>query len=215
VSGVEEAVRAAALAEVAVSRETAGRLALYVELLKLWNPSKNLVSPSTLAAVWTRHVADSLQLLKLAPTGLVWVDLGSGGGLPGLVIAAALAEREGAHLHCVESKLGKAAFLREAARQMKVPVTVHAKRIEDVMANWSGQVDVVTARALAPLPKLLSLSNPLLKTACLGLFPKGQDVGLELTEAAKYWKLDTVLTPSATDPQGRIVTVRSAVPVSS
>lgn len=210
-----EAERAAATAGVAVSRETMERLVLYVELLRRWNPTKNLVAPATLAQVWTRHIADCLQLVTLAPPGRIWVDLGSGAGLPGLVIAAVLAEQPGARIHCVESKLGKAAFLREAARIMKVPATIHAARIEDVVADWSGPVDVVTARALASLTDLVAMSHDLLKTGAIGLFLKGQDVARELTEAAKYWKLDPVLTPSATDPQARIVTLRSAVPVSS
>ncbi|QCI64926.1 16S rRNA (guanine(527)-N(7))-methyltransferase RsmG [Phreatobacter stygius] len=212
---IGEAQRAAATAGVAVSRETLERLVLYVDLLRRWNPTKNLVAPATLAAVWTRHIADCLQLVKFVPAGRIWVDLGSGAGLPGLVIAAALADQPGARIHCVESKLGKAAFLREAARIMKVPATIHAARIEDVVANWHGPVDVVTARALAPLTELITLSHDLLKTGAIGLFLKGQDVARELTEAAKYWTLDPVLTPSATDSQARIVTLRNAAPVPS
>ena len=98
---------------------------------------------------------------------------------------------------------------------MGVPATIHASRIEDVLAEWTEPVDVVTARALAPLDQLVRLSVPLLKTGAIGLFPKGQDVGSELTQAAKYWKLDTVLTPSVTEQDGRIVTVRRAEPVAS
>lgn len=214
---VEDAFAAAALAEVEVSRETARRLALYAELLRKWNPTKNLVAASTLDDLWTRHVADSLQLLRQAPGARRWVDLGSGGGLPALVVAAALAEAPGASVHCIESKLGKAAFLREAARQMQVPVTVHAGRIESVLDRWPAEakVEVVCARALAGLSKLLVLASPLLKTGAIGLFPKGQDVGSELTEAAKYWKLDASLVPSATDPSGQTVVIRHAVPLST
>jgi len=188
-----------------------------VALLRKWNPVKNLVAASTLDDIWTRHIADSLQLLRHAPEARIWVDLGSGGGLPALVIAAALADMPGASVHCVESKLGKAAFLREAARQMRVPVTVHADRIEAVIGRWPTAIkpDVVTARALAALPNLLSLASPLLKTGAIGLFPKGQDVGSELTEAAKYWKLDYITVPSATDKSGHIVTIRSAVSLST
>lgn len=211
-AAAEEAAR---VAGVAVSRETAERLALYVALLRKWNPSKNLVSPATLSAVWTRHVTDCLQIAALAPEARTWVDLGSGGGLPGLIIGALLVERPGTRIHLVESKLGKAAFLREAARQMGLPATIHAARIEDVLADWHEPVDVVTARALAPLTTLVGMSLPLLKTGAIGLFPKGQDVGSELTEAAKYWKLDTVLTRSVTEQDGRIVTVRRAEPVAS
>ncbi len=214
---VAAAVAAGQSVGVPVSRETAERLATYVALLKRWNAAKNLVAPSTIAEIWQRHVADSLQLIRHAPSARTWVDLGSGGGLPALVLAAVLADSPGATLHCVESKLGKAAFLREAARQMRVPVTVHAERIETVLGRWPAAIkaDVVTARALADMTKLLDLANPLLKTGAVGLFLKGQDVVSELTQAAKYWKLDTITTPSATDGAGHIVTVRSAVPLST
>ena len=140
------AEEAAALAGLPVSRETAERLTLYVDLLRRWNPSKNLVAASTLDGVWSRHIADSLQVLRCAPTAKVWVDLGSGGGLPALVVAAMLAERPGAMVHCVESKLGKAAFLQEAGRQMRVPVKVWPKRIEDVVGREIVSADVVSAR---------------------------------------------------------------------
>jgi 16S rRNA (guanine527-N7)-methyltransferase len=214
-SDMAAAEAAARQAGAVVSRETLDRLVLYVSLLRKWNPVKNLVSPQTLSVVWERHVADCLQLVALAPEARIWVDLGSGGGLPGLIVAAVLAGRSDTHIHLVESKLGKAAFLREAARQMAVPATIHASRIEDVLAEWADPVDVVTARALASLDQLLTLSVPLLKTGAIGLFPKGQDVGSELTQAAKYWKLDTVLTQSATEQDGRIVTVRRAEPVAT
>jgi 16S rRNA (guanine527-N7)-methyltransferase len=204
---VEQALKAADQAGVPVSRETAEALSLYVSLLRRWNPTKNLVSASTLDAVWTRHVADSLQLLRLAPEALRWVDMGSGGGLPALVIAAALKGREGAEVHCIESKLGKAAFLQEAARQMRVPVRVWAKRIEDVVGREPLQAEVVTARALAPLTDLLRLANPLLKTGAVGIFPKGQDVVSELTEAAKYWRFTHQSIPSVTETRGRILVV--------
>jgi 16S rRNA (guanine527-N7)-methyltransferase len=215
--GVKAAIAAGNSVGVSVSRETAERLALYVALLTKWNATRNLVAPSTITEIWQRHVADSLQLIRHAPAMRTWVDLGSGGGLPALVIATVLADVPGATMHCVESKLGKAAFLREAARQMKVPVTVHADRIEAVLARWPSavKVDVVTARALADMTKLLDLANPLLKTGATGLFLKGQDVGSELTQAAKCWKLDTITTPSATDGAGHVVTVRSAVPLST
>ncbi len=205
---IDSALAAADLARVPVSRETAEALALYVALLRRWNPTKNLVSAATLEAVWSRHVADSLQLLRLAPGARRWADLGSGGGLPALVIAAALKGRDGAVVHCIESKLGKAAFLQEAARQMQVPVQVWARRIEDVVGREVLDVDVVTARALAPLGDLLRLANPLLKTGAVGIFPKGQDVVSELTEASKCWRFMYTSTPSETESRGRILVVR-------
>lgn len=211
---VGQALEAARSAGLAVSRETAERLVLLVGLVRRWNPTKNLVSPGTVADIWQRHVADCLQLVKAAPDSRLWADLGSGGGFPGLVIGAVMAERPGARVHCIESKLGKAAFLREAARRMAVPVTVHAERIESVLNAWPAgdRVDAVTARALAPLPRLVALAFPLLKTGAIGIFPKGQDVGLELTEASKYWNLDVTTLASATDPSGHIVVIRRAVP---
>lgn len=201
-----------ALALTPVSRETQERLKNFVALLLLWQNKFNLVSSSTLPVLWSRHVADSLQLLALAPQARVWVDLGSGGGFPGLVIACALAETAGAHVHLVESSTKKAAFLREAGRVTGAPVSVHASRIEQFVASAPQTVDVVTARALAPMAKLLGQAYPLLKKGPYGLFPKGQDVDRELTEAAKYWKIQVSLAVSRTDPKARIVVVRGLEP---
>ena len=180
--------------------------------LLAWQRRMNLVASSTEATLWTRHVADSLQLLALAPEARIWADLGAGGGFPGMVIACALADNPGAHVHLVESNGKKAAFLHEAVRATGVPATVHARRIEDFVKNAPAPIDVVAARALAPLPKLLALAYPLLKTGTLGLFPKGQDVARELTEAAKCWKIQASLSPSRTDPKAQIVIVRGLEP---
>lgn len=199
-----------ALALVPVSRETEARLDHVVACLLLWQERMNLVAASTLGTLWTRHIADSLQLLALAPQATKWLDLGSGAGFPGLVVACALAERPGAAVHLVESNQRKAAFLREAARAAGAPVQVHAQRIEDVMPTWSGETEVVTARALAPLGRLLGLASRPLRQGAQGLFPKGQTVEAELTEAAKYWRIDAATVPSVTDSRGRIVVVRRA-----
>jgi 16S rRNA (guanine527-N7)-methyltransferase len=204
--------RERALALVPVSRETLVRLDRLVELLLAWQQHTNLVARSTLPTLWTRHIADSLQLVGLAPGARIWADLGSGGGFPGLVIACALAETEGARVHLVESIGKKATFLHEAVRATGAPATVHAQRIEDFVDKAPESLDVVTARALAPLPELLGLAYPLLKTGALGLFPKGQDVAVELTEAAKYWKIQSSLIQSLTDSKGRIVMVRGIEP---
>ena len=125
-----------------------------------------------------------------------------------MIIASSLAEHPGAEVHLVESNQKKAAFLREAARVTGAPAKVHAMRIEDFAADFSGRPDVVSARALAPLADLLELAYPLLKTGAVGLFPKGQDVGAELTQASKYWKFEHDLAPSLTNPDGQIVVVR-------
>jgi 16S rRNA (guanine527-N7)-methyltransferase len=195
-----------------VSRETLVRLDRFVELLLEWQQHTNLIAPSTEPALWTRHIADSLQLLPLAPQAKVWVDLGSGAGFPGLVIACALAGEKDAEVHLVESIGKKATFLREAVRATGVPAEVHAMRVADFAKRAPKRIDVVTARALAPLPKLLAEAYPLLKTGARALFPKGQDVATELTEAAKCWNIATTLAESRTDPRSRIVIVESIAP---
>src|SRR3984885_14237965 len=207
------AARERALALTPGSRETIARLDRFVELLVAWQQHTNLIARSTMPTLWTRHVADSLQLVGLAPDARIWADLGTGGGFPGLVVACAVAETEGAHVHLVESIGKKATFLREAVRVTGAPATVHAMRIEDFVDNAPESIDVVTARALAPLPKLLALVYPLLKKGALGLFPKGQDVASELTEAAKYWKIEHSLIRSRTDAKAQILVVRHLEPV--
>lgn len=204
-----DAARAAVAA--AVSRETLSRLTIIADLLVKWQKTINLVAPATLPDLWSRHVADSLQLVHHVPERpLRWVDLGSGGGFPGLVVAAVLAEREGAEMHLVESDTRKAAFLREAARVAGLPAIVHAARIEQVAERLAPGTDVVSARALAPLPKLLDLAGPFLSAGAIGLFPKGRDAERELTEARRSWTLDCDLRPSTSDPDGRILLVRGA-----
>jgi len=202
--------RAAALALTPVSRETLDRLDGFAATLLTWQRRINLIAPATVGALWTRHIADSLQLIALAPAARVWVDLGSGGGFPGLAIACGVAETPGARVHLIESNGKKAAFLREATRLTGAAAIVHHARIEQVLPTIEERVDVVTARALAPLADLLALSEPLLKTGAQALFPKGQDVEAELTEAAKYWNIEAALVPSRTDPRGRIVSVQRA-----
>lgn len=201
--------RDAALRLTPVSRETLRRLDLFVETLLAWNAKTNLISTNTIPHLWTRHIADSLQLLDLAPNARTWIDLGSGGGFPGLVIACALADIPGATVHLVESSTKKAAFLREAADVTGAPAVIHAERIEKFVERFDGAADVVTARALSPLKSLLDQSFILLKTGALGLFPKGQSVDAELTDATKYWNINIDLAPSRTDSKGRIVVVRA------
>jgi 16S rRNA (guanine527-N7)-methyltransferase len=173
-----------------------------------WQQRINLVSSSTEPMLWTRHIADSLQLLALAPEARSWVDLGSGGGFPGLVIACALADMPGTRVHLVESNGKKAAFLREAAVATGAPATVHAVRIADFVKNTPDSIEIVTARALAPLAELLAAAYPLLISGAVGLFPKGQHVDAELTEAAKCWRIQATLVQSRTDPKARIVCVQ-------
>src|SRR5215470_9469434 len=136
--------KSAALALTPVSRETEVRLDRYVSLLQEWQAKTNLVAPSTLPNLWTRHISDSLQLLSLAPSAKVWMDLGSGGGFPGVVLACALAETSGATVHLVERNSKKAAFLREALRITSAPGIVHAEGIEDTVDSITGTIDCVT-----------------------------------------------------------------------
>jgi 16S rRNA (guanine527-N7)-methyltransferase len=197
--------KAAALALTPVSRETESRLDRYVELLSQWQAKTNLVAPSTLPNLWTRHIADSLQLLALAPSAKVWVDLGSGGGFPGVVLACALGETADARVHLVERNSKKAAFLREALRVTGAPGVVHAAGIEDIVDSIGGRIDCVTARALAPLHQLIGFAEPLVQQGAKALFLKGQDVEAELTEATKYWNIKPILHSSLTGGQGWIV----------
>lgn len=192
------------------------RLTRYVALLRTWQKAKNLVGPGTLDHVWTRHVADSAAVLDAAPEARRWVDLGSGAGFPGIVVAILLADVPGAHVHLVESNGRKAAFLRAAIRETGAPASVSAARIEDVVAGpdllAGGPVDAVSARALAPLDKLLALAAPLFEAGAVGVFHKGRDLRREVADARAHWSFDLVEHPSGSDPDGRIALVRSLAP---
>jgi 16S rRNA (guanine527-N7)-methyltransferase len=200
-----ETDKAAALKLTPVSREAEARLQHYVDLLLRWQAKTNLVAPSTLPTLWTRHISDSLQLLALAPSAKVWLDFGSGGGFPGVVLACAMAEVGGGKVHLVERNAKKAAFLREALRVTAAPGQVILADIGDSVDSFAGQVDCVTARAVAPLHQLIGFAEPLLQRGAKALFLKGQDVDAELTEATKYWKLKPRLHPSRTGGHGWIV----------
>jgi 16S rRNA (guanine527-N7)-methyltransferase len=200
--------RAVALNLDSVSRETWPLLDRFAALLLARQAHMNLIGASTIPQLWTRHIADSLQLLALAPGARAWVDLGTGAGFPGLMIACALADTAGAEVHLVESTQKKASFLRDCARVLGAPAIVHAERIEDFTKANSRSFDVVTARALAPLDKLFDYAIPLLKNGARGLFLKGQDIEAELTAASKSWRIDAECMPSKTDPHGRILRVR-------
>lgn len=187
-----------------VSRETLSRLDTLVTELARWQTIKNLVGPATLQEVWTRHIADSLQLLALAPNARTWLDLGSGAGFPGLVLAIA---GSGTEVHLVESNSRKCAFIRQVARLTGAPARVHEARLEAVVPDFQGRVDVVSARALAALPQLLAWTQPLLTTGTTGLFPKGREALAELTEARKSWTFQEEMIPSRTDSEARILRI--------
>ncbi|WP_284179201.1 16S rRNA (guanine(527)-N(7))-methyltransferase RsmG [Rhabdaerophilum sp. SD176] len=187
-----------------VSRETRERLEAYVGMLREWQARINLVSPTTLDSLWERHIVDSLQLHALKPRALCWADMGSGGGLPGIVIACALAGRAGAQIHLIESNHKKAAFLRAVSVALELPTTIHAMRIEEAIPRLPA-IDVLTARALAQLSDLIAYGNLLLKSGAIGLFPKGRDYQLELTDALRSWQFSYQLHDSITEPASRII----------
>lgn len=207
--------RAKALSMVPVSHETSAQLDVYVERLIRWQSIKNLVGPATIPVIWTRHIADSAQLAGFQPEATIWADIGSGAGFPGLVLAILLAGRPGFHIHLVESNGRKVAFLRDVVRNLGLPATIHDCRIEDAYRQLPEKIDCLTARALAPLNELLRLQTLITQNPCIGLFPKGQDVDVELTEAAKYWSIQADIHPSLTDPTARIVEVISFSPRAS
>lgn len=181
-----------------VSRETRDRLTAYADLLVRWNARINLVSRPDLAQLWPRHIADSLQLAALIPQGARVVDMGSGGGFPGLVIAMAT----DAHVTLIESDQRKAAFLREASRVAGVRTRVIAARIE---AAEAGPADIITARALAPLPQLLQWGVRFLDKEGFCLFLKGKNADEELNAANADWRMAVTRIPSRTDADGIIL----------
>ena len=173
-------------------------------LLEEWNAVMNLVGPSTLPDFWNRHAWDSAQLLKLESRARVWADLGAGAGLPGIVLAILLKGQPGATVHLIESMTKRCRFLSEVVKTLDLPATVHIARAEDLDLK----VDVVAARACAPMVRLLGYARPYLKAGAVGLFLKGQDVASELTEATKCWKFQADLTPSLSDARGQVVRVK-------
>ena len=187
-----------------VSDRQLADLERYRDLLVEWNAVMNLVGPATIATYWTRHVLDSSQLMAQAPGALTWADLGAGAGLPGVVLAILLKETPGAQVHLVESMAKRCRFLSEVCNALDLPAHVHNARAEELTLK----VEVVTARACAPMTKLLGFSWPYLQRGAVGLFLKGQDVETELAEARSAWSFDAELRPSQSDPRGRIVQVK-------
>ncbi|MDE2487461.1 MAG: 16S rRNA (guanine(527)-N(7))-methyltransferase RsmG [Alphaproteobacteria bacterium] len=176
----------------------------YRQMLAERNEVMNLVGPATLADFWNRHAWDSAQLMKLSPDTTTWADLGAGAGLPGLVLAILGKDRPGFHVHLVESMAKRCRFLTEVVAALGLPATVHNARAE----NLNLAVDSVTARACAPLHRLLGYARPYLAKGATGWFLKGQDVASEVEEATRYWDIEAEIVPSLSDPRGRIVRVR-------
>jgi 16S rRNA (guanine527-N7)-methyltransferase len=200
--------RRAALSLVPVARETERRLTTFVALLDRWRHKTNLISNPTFASVWTRHIADSAQLIALAPEATRWVDMGSGAGFPGLVIAIQLADVPDAIVHCIESDTRKCAFLREAARATGAAAMIHPVRVEAIEPKTLGAVDAVTARAFAPLPLTLELARPWMERGAIAVFPRGEsakDQIAALPEAPAY-AIETL--QSVVNPKAAILRIR-------
>jgi len=171
------------------------------------NRAMNLVGDSTLADFWGRHFVDSAQLLWVEPSALVWADLGSGAGLPGLVLAILLKGRPGARVHLIESMTKRCRFLTEVTEALDLPAVVHNARAESLDLK----VEVVTARACAPLDRLLTYARPYLARGARGLFLKGAEVEAEIAEARRSWRFKARTTPSLSDPRGRLLSIEELV----
>lgn len=192
-----------------VSRETLDKLLAYEVLLKKWNPAINLVAKSTLEDMWSRHFLDSAQIFAMAPENAqIWADFGAGGGFPGLVIAVLSAEKEPERqVVLVESDLRKSAFLSTVSRELSLNTRVIAQRIEEIAPL---DADVVSARALASLPKLLEFTAPHLKPDGTALFPKGARGQEELAQARESWSFDHEAIESLSDPNSVVLKIHGA-----
>ena len=194
-----------------VSRETFGKLTQFEAEFRRWSVRINLAAPSTLGSLWQRHILDSAQLFSLERESTEWLDLGSGGGFPGAVIAILLSGTSGRRISLVESNRKKAAFLQTILGTLRAPATVFPLRIEDA----AGKVpipQVVTARALAPLPELIGLASPWLSAGARGLFHKGRDYRAELANCADAWQFDLVEHKSVIDDAGVILEISNVEP---
>jgi 16S rRNA (guanine527-N7)-methyltransferase len=200
--------RAAALAIIGVNKRIEDRLAMYVGHLQRWRNVTNLMSEDAFSQVWTRHIADSAQLLWYAPTARRWIDVGSGAGFPGMVIAILLSETPGAEVHCIESNYRKCAFLQFVAREIVAPAVIHAERIELLDPSELPSLDAVTSRALAPLPRLVNYTYPWLSNGATGIFPCGRSAVMHIDglAAASEFEVESFQNRLALDAQ--IVRVR-------
>ena len=192
--------RGAFLASTNVSRETVEMLDIYAQLLESWNSKINLVSKATLPLVWTRHFQDSLQIAGLKPNAKTWVDLGSGGGFPGAVVAIC---RPDTSVTLVEADQRKSAFLRTLARRTR-QFSVISSRIEELSPL---NADVVSARALAPLTRLLAFAKPHLAEGGRAIFLKGKKADEEIAEALEHWRFDCEKHASRTDEEAVILSI--------
>jgi 16S rRNA (guanine527-N7)-methyltransferase len=191
-------------------RSIEGELAIYEDLLRRWQAKINLVAPNTLDSIWVRHFADSAQAQAALPEARVWADLGSGAGFPGLITALLLKSEPGGQVHLIESDQRKAAFLRAVSRETGAPVTVHAERIEKALAPLAGKIDAISARALAPLDKLVALAREPLEKGAKAVFLKGEEWADELTAAKRVGSFSYQTIESRTLPRARLIVVASS-----
>ena len=194
-----------------VSRETMQRLEVFEQVFLKWNQKINLVSRASLNELWTRHIIDSIQVYRLAPRSPQWVDLGSGGGFPGLIIAILAAEdAPDMTIRLIESDQRKSAFLRTAARECGVKVDVLSQRIEKADPQ---KTPVLSARALADLNTLLGFTHRHLEIDGVALFPKGVTWKKELEEARRHWRFDAEPITSLTEPEAVILKIQEVASV--
>ena len=183
------------------------RMTQYVALLDRWRHVTNLISTASFEDIWTRHIADCAQLRSYSPQAKIWMDIGSGAGLPGLVIAAQLVGIDGACVHCVESDARKCAFLRDAIRTLGLPAVVHARRIEEVRPEATGHIDVITSRAVAPLAKLLEYAAPFFERDTFAIFPRGQSEGA-IFDSLQETAFRVERFPNAIEPRAHILRIQ-------
>lgn len=194
-----------------VSRETLEALETYAALVLKWTQRINLISAKSKDDIWHRHIMDSIRVADAAPEKVeTWEDLGSGGGLPAIVVALVLRDRGRLpQMSLIESDSRKCAFLREARRTLDLDITINENRIENAVPT---NPDVISARALAPLDKLLSLAHPRARQNTVFLFPKGESYEMELTEAASHWTMDVDVIDSPNPGSGPILRLTGVLP---
>jgi 16S rRNA (guanine527-N7)-methyltransferase len=206
---VSDRIRAEALESVPALRRIETELLIYEDLLRRWQEKINLIAPNTLDEVWLRHFADSAQVVEAAPDAKLWADIGSGAGFPGVVSALLLKDRVGSVVHLIESDQRKAAFLRAVSRETGAPVVVHAERIEKALPPLAGEIEAVSARALAPLRRLVEMAREALDKGAKAVFLKGEEWRDELTAAEPVGNFVFETIPSRTHKRARLIVVHS------
>jgi len=199
--------RQSALSLISVSRETEERFDVFVRILTRWRQKINLISETGFASVWTRHIADSAQIHLMVPTTIRWLDIGSGAGFPGIVLAAQLAAVKGGVVHCVETDQRRCAFLREVARAACVPAVIHAIPIQLLNASELGGVDGVTSRAVSPLTKTLDMAESWLRSGTPGIFPCGRTAAVHVHPISNHSHFRIESIPSIIDPSSSFLRV--------